>query len=442
MPAHPDFPALRSQFPALRETVDGRPLAFFDGPGGTQAPQSVIDTVSGYLASCNANHGGAFSTSVRSDAILQAARESVADFLNAPSADEIAFGQNMTSLTFALSRAIGRTLKPGDEVLVTRLDHDANVTPWALAARDAGATVQTVDFRPEDGTLDMIDLERKLSNRTKLVAVGMASNSLGTINDVAAIVPAAHSVGAKVFVDAVHFAPHGAVDVPSLNCDYLACSAYKFFGPHVGILWARKGLLESLPAYKVRPAPDTVPDRWMTGTQNHEGIAGVGAAVEYLRKIGEQAGGGSVEPASSPSGVFKPKPAQTAAAARSAQARRDLRAAMTAIREYEAGLSKKMFAVLGAIRGLKIFGITDRAQFDRRVPTFSFTLQGRRAKVVAAHLAKRGICAWDGNFYAIGVTERLGLEKSGGLVRVGAVHYNTAEEIDGLGAALAELAAG
>jgi cysteine desulfurase family protein (TIGR01976 family) len=406
----------REQFPALAQLHNGRPLVYFDGPGGTQVPRRVIDAVSRYLVEANANHGGAFVTSVRSDAVLHAAREALADFLNAGSADEIAFGANMTSLTFALSRALGRTWKAGDEVVVTRLDHDADVAPWVLAARDAGAIVRTVDFRPEDGTLDLDDFTRLLSARTKLVAVGLASNSLGTINDLRAISARARAAGATVFVDAVHYAPHGPIDVAALGCDLLACSAYKFFGPHVGVLWGRRDLLESLPAYKVRPAADSIPDRWMTGTQNHEGIAGAAAAVEYLAELGAR---------------FGNVPA-------TADRRSRLRAAMTAIRAYEQTLSAKFLDVLGAIEGLRVYGITDRRRLAERCPTVSFTMSNLPARKIAEHLAARGICAWDGNFYAVGVTERLGLDRTGGLLRVGAVHYNTAEEIERLGQALRE----
>jgi cysteine desulfurase family protein (TIGR01976 family) len=242
-------------------------------------PRRVIDAVVDYLETCNANHGGCFSTSIDSDAILCDAHAAVADLLNARSPAEVVFGQNMTSLTFHLSRSIAAgLLRPGTEVIVTRLDHDANVSPWVLAARDAGATVQFVDIRPEDCTLDLEDLSRKLSRRTKLVAVGAASNAVGTVNDIRAITEWSHAVGAKVFVDAVHYAPHGPIDVQAWDCDFLACSAYKFFGPHVGILWGAEELLRELPAHKVRPAANTIPDRWMTGTQNHEGIAGVAAA--------------------------------------------------------------------------------------------------------------------------------------------------------------------
>ena len=280
----------RRQFPAFATEVAGQPAVFFDGPAGSQVPRRVIDAVAEYFTRCNANHGGLFQTSRQSDAILAAARQALADFLDTADPNTITFGPNMTSLTFALSRALAKTWRPGDEVLVTSLEHDANYTPWTLAARDAGATVRCVDIRAEDCTLDMGDFARKLSGRTKLVAIAAVSNAVGTVNPIDEIIEAAHAHGALVFVDAVHHAPHARIYVDRWGCDFLACSAYKFFGPHVGVLWGRRELLESLTPYKVRPAPDTIPDRWMTGTQNHEGIAGTLAAIEYLADLGRMVG--------------------------------------------------------------------------------------------------------------------------------------------------------
>jgi cysteine desulfurase family protein (TIGR01976 family) len=417
-----DVQSLRRQFPALQQSRDGLTSVFLDGPGGTQVPRRVIDAVVRYLTTCNANHGGAFSTSVESDAILQDAHAAAADLLNA-NPNEIVFGQNMTSLTFHLSRSIAAgVLRPGTEVLVTRLDHDANVRPWVLAARDAGATVQFVDVRPDDCTLDLDDLCRKLSPRTRLVAVGAASNAVGTVNDVRAVAGWAHAVNALVFVDAVHYAPHGPIDVRAWGCDFLACSAYKFFGPHVGILWGTERLLETLPAYKVRPAADRPPDRWMTGTQNHEGIAGVAAAVEYLAEIGaahpehrDRLGGMSGR-------------------------RLNVHAGMAAIQEYEGRLMRTLLAGLSERPRFKVWGVTDPARFAQRVPTVSVTPPGRPAEELAVHLARRQIYAWSGNFYAQELTERLGLEDQGGLLRLGLVHYNTADEIDRLMRALDEFA--
>src|SRR5579871_170972 len=328
-----DVTSLRQQFPALHCRRGGRIPIFLDGPGGTQVPQRVIDAMVHYLRTCNANHGGLFTTSRESDAILQSAHEAAADFLHSPSPDEIIFGPNMTTLTFALSRAVGRTLRPGDRVLVTRMDHDANVSPWVLAARDAGAAADFVDIHPEDCTLDLDDLARRLGPRVRLVAVGCASNAVGTVNDVRRVAQLAHDAGALVFLDAVHYAPHGPVDVQEWGCDFLACSAYKFFGPHVGLLWGRRELLEALAPYKLRPASDTLPDRWMTGTQNHEGLAGVTAAVDYLASL-------------------QPAPA-------SADRRTPLLAGMTAIREYETGLARRLLEGLAARPRFKVWGVTD-----------------------------------------------------------------------------------
>ncbi len=408
-----DIAALRQQFPALHVRRNGRTPIFLDGPAGTQVPQRVIDAISNYLIHANANHGGAFATSRDSDRILDDAHQAMADFLNAPSANEIIFGQNMTTLTLHLSRSLGKTWRAGDEILVTRLDHDANVSPWVLAARDAGATVRFVDVHPEDCTLDLASFRSQLSARTKLVAVGLASNVAGTINDVGLITSEAKKAGAKVFVDAVHFAPHGPIDVAALGCDFLACSAYKFFGPHVGILWGRREMLELLKAYKVRPASNDLPGKWMTGTQNHEGIAGVAACVEYLASIG-------VGP----------------------DRRAKLRSAMTAIQEYERGLARRLLAGLAERPRFTVWGIRDLNRLGERVPTVILTDRYLRPRHVAEHLAAREIYAWHGNNYAQEISERLGLEASGGFVRLGLVHINTEAEIDATLKALDELPAG
>jgi cysteine desulfurase family protein (TIGR01976 family) len=409
-----DVHALRGQFPALERRQHGQPVIFFDGPGGTQVPRRVIDAMVHYLSTCNANHGGSFGTSRESDVILHSAHQAMADFLNAESPDEIIFGANMTSLTLHLSRAIVGTLKTDDEMLVTRLDHDANVSPWVLAARDAGATVRLVDIHPEDCTLDADDFRRLLSPRTRLVALGCASNAVGTINDVAMLTRWAHEAGALVFLDAVHYAPHGPIDVQAWDCDFLACSAYKFFGPHVGVLWARSSLLRDLPAYKVRPAPETLPGRWMTGTQNHEGLAGVAAAVDYLAEIG------------------KSRPAPTTFNSALSGRRRDLWAAMTAIQAYECTLSARLLRGLQDRSRFKVWGITDPGALAWRVPTVSITMRNRAAGEIADQLALRNINVWSGNMYALSLSERLQVEEQGGLLRIGLVHYNTAAEIDRL----------
>src|SRR5579862_7106300 len=287
-----DLAHTRAQFPSLAQTVNGHPAAFLDGPGGTQVPQRVIDAISGYLRSDNANTGGAYATSRRTDAMIAEARLAMADFLHC-GADEVVFGPNMTSLTFAMSRAIGRELKQGDEILVTRLDHDANVSPWLAMAEDRGITVRWAEIHDADCTLDMADLASKINKNTKLVAVGYASNAVGTINPVEEIVRLAHAVGALVYVDAVHYTPHGLIDVAALDCDFLACSTYKFFGPHMGVLFGKREHLARLRPYKVRPLTDAVPFRWEWGTLNHECIAGITACVDYLADLGRHASGTS-----------------------------------------------------------------------------------------------------------------------------------------------------
>jgi cysteine desulfurase family protein (TIGR01976 family) len=394
--------------------ADELPPIYLDGAGGTQVPQCVVDAMTRYLTTCNANHGGVFTTSRESDAVLHQAHQAVADLLNAPSAEEIVFGQNMTSLTFHLSRAFGRTLRAGDELLVTRLDHDANVSPWVLAARDAGAAVRFVDIDPEDCTIDLDDLRRQLGPRVRLVAVTCASNAVGTVNDVRQITRLAHEAGALVYLDAVHYAPHGLIDVQEWGCDFLACSAYKFFGPHVGILWGRRDLLASLPADKVRPATEALPDRWMTGTQNHEGLAGVSTAIDYLADLTDLRASG-------------------------ASRRQRLCATFAAIRDYETQLARRLLDGLASRQRFRVWGITKRDQLAWRVPTVSITAADRTPLQIAEHLASREIYVWNGNMYALELTERLGLEQTGGLLRLGMVHYNTFEEIDRLLTALDEL---
>jgi len=365
------------------------------------------------LVRSNANTHGAFATSRRSDEIIATAHAAVADLLGCD-ADEVIFGPNMTTLTFALSRALGRELRAGDDVVVTRLDHDANVAPWqALAER--GAVVRSVDIRVEDCTLDMEDLARQINRRTRLVAVGYASNAVGTINDVAEVVRLAHAVGAMAFIDAVHYAPHGAIDVRALDCDFLACSPYKFFGPHTGVLYGKREHLARLRPYKVRPALEELPGRWETGTQNHEGLAGVRAAVDYLAELGRLC-----------------SPAVTTG-------RAALVAAYEAIRRYERGLIQPLIAGLLEIPGLTFYGIRDPARFDRRTPTVAIRLAGRTPRELADFLGTRAIFTWDGNYYALNLTERLGVESTGGLLRIGLVHYNTAEEVERLLDALRDL---
>ena len=418
-----DVDVLRSQFPALAQTQDGQPVVFLDNPGGTQVPQSVIDAMAHYLAYSNANHGGAFATSERSDAILHEAHAAMADLYNAASPDEIVFGPNMTTLTLSISRALARELGPDDEIVVTRMDHDANITPWVLAAEDRGATVRWADFDVEDYTLDMDGLRGLINERTKIVAVGYASNALGTVNDVRTVVEWAHEAGALVFVDAVQYAPHGPIDVQALDCDLLVSSSYKFFGPHLGALYGKYDLLDRLCAYKVRPAPSDPPGKFETGTQNHEGIAGTLAAVEYLASIGERFG----------------KQYERYFPALSGR-RLHLKTGMSVLRAYDHVLSAAILDALDTLPGIRVHGITERSRLRERVPTVSFTWEGRHPRDVAKALGDQGIYVWDGNYYALAVTERLGLEDKGGMVRVGAVHYNTVEEIQRLGEALRGIA--
>ncbi len=404
----------RARFPALARRVDGQPAVFFDGPAGSQVPRRVVDAMSDYLVGMNANHGGLFETSRRSDALLDEAHRGLAHLVGTADPETVVFGPNMTSLAFALSRSLARTWEPGDEVVVCRLEHDANVTPWVLAARDAGAEVRHVALRRDDCTLDLDDLGAKLGPRTRLVAVGCASNAVGTVNPIERIVGLAHGAGALVFLDAVHYAPHRLMEVDRWGCDFLACSAYKFFGPHVGVLWGRRELLTELPAYKVRPAPDALPGRWMTGTQNHEGIAGALAAVDYLAELGR---------------LFEP----------GRRGRRGaLEAAYRGIAAYERGLCAELLAGLASLPEVTVWGIADPGRWDERVPTVSIT-HGRLApEEVARRLASRGIFVWQGNYYALPVTEALGLEPEG-MVRIGLLHYNTSEEVERLLAAMGEL---
>jgi cysteine desulfurase family protein (TIGR01976 family) len=414
-----DLTAIRAQFPSLSQTVNGHPVAFLDGPGGTQIPQRVIDAISDYLRHDNANTGGAYSTSRHTDAMIAAARAAMADFLHC-AADEVVFGLNMTSLTFAISRAIGRELKPGDEILVTRLDHDANVSPWLQIAEDRGVTVRWAEIHDEDCTLDMGDLASKINSKTKLVAVGYASNAVGTINPVKQIVQLAHKVGALAYIDAVHYAPHGLIDVAALDCDFLVCSTYKFFGPHMGVLYGKREHLQRLQPYKVRPNTNAIPNCWEWGTLNHECIAGIGACVDYIADIGRRA-----RPAGSVPGVGERRAA--------------IEAAYEAIHEHESALMKRALTGLRQIPGAKIYGITDPARMNERCGTLAVRINGYTPLELATKLGERGIFTWDGNYYALNLTEHLDVEKSGGFLRIGLVHYNTVEEVDRLLGALSEI---
>jgi cysteine desulfurase family protein (TIGR01976 family) len=419
MPAF-DVDALRAEFPALARKQDGRPVVFLDGPGGTQVPQRVIDAVTAYYCDTNANSGGTFRTSVESDAMAEEAHAAVADFLGAASPEEIKFGYNMSTLTLHIGRSIGATLAPGDEIVVTTLDHEANVSTWHAMAADRDVTVRTVDIHLDDVTLDLEDLESKLGPRTKLVAVGYASNAVGTVNPVREIVARAHEVGALTYVDAVAFAPHGPIDVRDLDTDFLVCSAYKWFGPHLGALYGKAEVLDRLPAYKVRPAHD----RFETGTPSFESIAGTLAATDYLRDVGRSYRDVTGAPGAS----------------NGSERRRELVAGMAAIAAYERELVTRLINGLEAIPKVTVHGITDRARFAERVPTVSVSIDGVPPRAAAETLARDGVFAWDGDFYATGLIERLGKAEAGGVLRLGLVHYNTAAEVDRTLEALARIA--
>jgi len=397
---------IRQRFPALHRQLNGQPVAFLDGPAGSQVPQRVADAVSSYLLQTNANRGGGFATAKESDAILDHAHEVLADFVGATDPKEVCFGANMTTLTFQVSRALSQQWSAGDEIIVCRGDHDANFTPWISAARDAGVTVKYIELNPDDFTLDLESLQNNLTAKTRLIAVGLAGNATGTINPVRKITQLARQTNALVYVDAVHFAPHGRINVGQLDCDFLVCSAYKFFGPHVGVLWGRRSLLESIAPYKLRPASNELPSRWMTGTQCHEGIAGAAEAVEYIASLNSAADNSSNSSRSS---------------------RLDF--ACQQITAYEQTLSARLLDGLGGIPGLSIQGISDVSRVQERIPTVSFTLNGITPHDIAAQLAAEGIFVWAGNHYAQPFTEAAGLEPQGTL-RIGALHYTHLDEIN------------
>ncbi|MEY3173769.1 MAG: putative cysteine desulfurase [Planctomycetota bacterium] len=410
--------AIRNCFPGLRRTLDGRPCAFFDGPAGSQVPESVADAVANYLKFTNCNRGAAFATARESDSILNNAHQTVADFLGADDPDCVIFGPNMTSLTMHLAHTLADAWKPGDEILLTQLDHDANVSPWVLAAKQAGAIVRHAPVNLADGTLDLAAWQNLLSERTRLAAFGYASNATGTVNPVREMIAMAKQAGATTFVDAVHYAPHGRICVRELQCDFLACSAYKFFGPHEGILWGRRQLLETHKPWKLRPAPNQLPGLWMTGTQSHEAIAGTAAAVEYLAGIAEWLPPGSITPQNNRS--------------------EKLDVVFKYLAEYERFLSAIFLDGLSSVPGIRIHGIQDRSRIHERVPTFSWTFPDLTPRQAAEWLARRGLCVWNGNAYALPFTEAARLEPLG-VIRAGALHYNTPAEIQRLTDALHEL---
>ena len=397
---------IRGSFPSLSRKFNEREAVYFDGPGGSQVPRSVADAVSNYLLNHNANTGMSFVTSIETDEIITETLSACAEFLGCSDPTEIAFGQNMTSLNIQLASALSKTWGPGDEIVVTRLDHDANVRPWSLAAEWSGASLKKIEVNPDDCTLDMGSVAESISESTVLVAIGAASNLSGTINNLRELIGIAHSFGAEVVVDAVHFAPHSLIDVEDIGCDFLLCSPYKFFGPHQGILWGRRGRMEELPVAKLRVSTEEVPFRWMTGTQSHEGIAGTRAAIDHIAWIGREVSGNE--------GLGR---------------REALKIAYSAIEEHERELCLRMIQGLADIDGLKIWGITNPERIAERSPTVSFTHPKMVASEIGALLAERGIFVWAGNFYALELTEALGLEPEG-VLRVGLLHYNTMEEVN------------
>jgi cysteine desulfurase family protein (TIGR01976 family) len=403
-----DINAIRNEFPSLAVTDDGRPRVYLDNPAGTQVPRRVIDAISDCLLRANANLGGYFSTTRLAGAIVEEAHAAMRDFLNARDAGEIVYGQNSTSLVLHISRSIGREMAAGDEIVLTRMDHDANVGPWLMLAEDRGLTVKWWDFDTTSWELDFAQLDTLLTPRTKLVAVNHASNALGTITDVAEVARRAHAVGAWVFVDAVQSAPHMALDVQALGCDFLVCSPYKFYGPHQGVLWGRREHLERMRAYRVRPAGDQLPGKYETGTLSHEGMAGTAAAVEHFAWIGRTLGGADGAPR-----------------------RAAIEAGFHTLKTHEDALTRRLLEGLATIPDLQVLGITDTARAARRVPTVSFVWTRHAPADIARALAAENIFVWSGHNYAVEIYRTLGREAEGGL-RIGFAQYNTATEIDRL----------
>ncbi|MFN8388091.1 MAG: cysteine desulfurase-like protein [Anaerolineales bacterium] len=411
-----DVNLVRKQFPSL-----DRPAIFLDNPAGTQISKPSLDRINKYLLENNANHEGQFETSRRSDEVLHEAHAAMADFLNASRPEEIIFGNNMTTLTLHISRSLARNLQAGDNILVTRMDHDANISPWMLVAEDKGCNLLWVDIDVEDGTLDLDSFAQALEKKPKIAAFGYASNLLGTVNPVKELTKMAHDAGALVYIDAVQYAPHGPIDVQDLGCDFLACSSYKFFGPHAGALYGKFDLLNELKAYKVRPASNELPSKFETGTQNHEGIAGVLGALEYLEWLGKQFGANQASPWMEAGFTGR---------------RLELKKGMSAMQAYESELSKKLIGIVESVKGTRIYGVTDLNRLDERVPTVSFTVQGKDPEQLAKAIGDENIYVWNGHNYALAIVERLGLLEAGGMIRVGPVHYNTVDELEKFGEVL------
>ncbi|HSG42152.1 MAG TPA: cysteine desulfurase-like protein [Anaerolineales bacterium] len=415
-----DLQVIRQQFSSL-----DRPAIFLDNPAGTQIAKQSLERINKYLLETNANHEGLFETSRKSDEVLHEAHAAMADFLNASRPEEIIFGNNMTTLTLYMSRSLARNLQPGDYILVTRMDHDANITPWTLVAEDKDCNLLWVDFDVEDYTIDLDDFAKALEKKPKIAAFGYASNLLGTVNPVKKMTQMAKDAGALTYIDAVQYAPHGPIDVQDIGCDFLVCSSYKFFGPHAGALYGKYDLLNDLKAYKVRPASDELPYKFETGTQNHEGIAGVLGALEYLEWLGKQFGADQ-ESAWKEAGFTGRK--------------LELKKGMSAMQAYETELSKKLIGIIESVPGAKVHGVTDADRMDERVPTVSFTLEGKDPEWLANEIGNNDIYVWNGHNYALAIVERMNLLEAGGMVRVGPVHYNTLDELEKFGEVLRKIA--
>ncbi len=413
-----DIERVRAQFPAIAKDQSPNAPVFFDNPGGTQVPQMVIDAITDCLINKNSNLGGHFTTTKLAGEVFDQAHKAMADFVNAPSQDEIIFGQNMTTLTFHISRSIGHLFEDGDEIILTRMEHDANVSPWLMMARDHGLEVKWLPFDTETYEFDLGELDKLISDKTKLVCIGHASNMTGTINDVKAITERAHAAGALVYVDSVQFAPHGIIDVQDLGCDFLVCSPYKFFGPHMGVLWGRMSILEQLELYKVRPAGAKSPDCFETGTLSHELMAGVTATVDYFAWAGREIADEHYR-----TKFAGPDNERN-------ECRQMICAGMNALSDYELPLTIRLIEGLQAMPGVTVRGITSSNAMARRVPTVSFTVEGRAPGDFSTALAKHDIYVWDGHNYAIEPAEQLHLMDKGGVVRVGLAHYNTMDEVE------------
>ena len=417
-----DIERIRSAFPALAITDNGKRRIYFDNPAGTQVPQSVVDRMSDCMIQANANLGGYFPTAKKADAIMEEAHQAMADLLNAPSADDVYMGQNMTTMTLNLSRSLGRLMSPGDEIILSRMDHEGNISPWLLLAEDLDLEIRWLPFNLETFEIELDELDKLLSDKTRLVCVGGASNMTGTLHDVKAICAKAKAAGALTFIDAVQSVPHVSTDVQDIDCDFLACSSYKFFGPHQGIMYGRPEVMARLTPYKVRPAPDSGPGAYETGTQSHEGAAGLTAAIDYFAEIGESMG----------QGYFDRYP--------QLQGRcRAVHAAMDCLFDHETVLASRLIEGLQQMPGVKIQGVTDSDAMHRRVPTVSFTVEGDSPDRIAEALAADNIFVWSGHNYAVEASTALGIIDKGSVVRIGPVHYNTVAEVDEVLAALEQV---